>query len=267
MQAYTFTVNVQAISTTEITSDSIASDNPIHQRLLFPYYKVLDYIGGDLIEIGCGEGRGMELLLTKCKTYTAIDKNEEVISRLKQSHKNLTLIASSVPPFPRTESNHFDSLVTFQVIEHIEDDEMFMDEIHRVLKPGGTAVITTPNIKMSLTRNPWHVREYTKEELLALAGRKFQNMQLLGVYGDEQVNEYYRRNKESVRKITRFDIFNLQYRLPRTLLQTPYEILNRMNRNKLKESNDSLVMDISTESFELRAADDTCFDFFLVLKK
>lgn len=142
-----------------------------------------------------------------------------------------------------------------------------MDEIHRALKPGGVAVVTTPNIKMSLTRNPWHVREYTQEQLLALASRKFKNMQLLGVYGDEKVNEYYERNKESVRKITRFDIFNLQYLLPRAVLQAPYEILNRMNRNKLRDANDRLVMEIGQENFSLRAADDACFDFFLILKK
>ncbi len=209
----------------------------------------------------------MELLLTKCKTYTAIDKNEAVIARLKQQHKNLTLIASNVPPFPGIESDFYDTLITFQVIEHIEDDELFVDEIYRALKPGGVAVVTTPNLKMSLTRNPWHVREYTKEQLLALAGRKFTDMQLLGVYGNEKVNEYYERNKESVRKITRFDIFNLQYLLPRSVLQAPYEFLNRMNRNKLKETNDSLVMEIGQENFSLRSADDKCFDFFLVLKK
>ncbi len=209
----------------------------------------------------------MELLLTNCTTYTAIDKNEAVIACLKQQHKNLTLIASNVPPFPGIESDQYDSLVTFQVIEHIEDDELFMDEIYRVLQPGGVAVVTTPNLKMSLTRNPWHVREYAKEQLLALAGRKFKNIELLGVYGDEKVNEYYERNKESVRKITRFDIFNLQYLLPRSVLQMHYEILNRMNRNKLKETNDSLVMEISAQNFSLRPADDKCYDFFLVLKK
>ena len=35
-------------------------------------------------------------------------------------------------------------------------------------------------------------------------------------------------------KITRFDIFNLQYILPRWMLQIPYDILNRLNRKKLK---------------------------------
>lgn len=256
-----------AISTTEIASASIPSDNPIHQRLLFAYVKSLDYVQGDLIEIGCGEGRGLELLLPKCKTYTAIDKNELVINTLKKKHQNLTLICGNVPPFAQFESDSYDTLVSFQVIEHLEDDELFIEEIYRVLRPGGTAIITTPNIKMSLTRNPWHVREYTKEELLRLAGKKFKKTELFGIYGDSNVNEYYERNKESVRKIMRFDIFNLQYLLPRSVLQAPYEILNRINRNKLKETNDTMVMQISTDSFSLKPVDGRCFDFFCVMRK
>ncbi|MBK6641847.1 MAG: hypothetical protein IPG39_11760 [Bacteroidetes bacterium] len=61
--------------------------------------------------------------------------------------------------------------------------------------------------------------------------------------------EYYRKNRASVEKITRFDIFNLQYRLPRQLLQIPYDILNRMNRRKLLQSNTSLVSDIKMEDY------------------
>ncbi|HXH20304.1 MAG TPA: class I SAM-dependent methyltransferase [Chitinophagales bacterium] len=256
-----------SVSTTEITSASLASDNPIHQRLLFAYEKACDYVNGDLLEIGCGQGRGLELLLSKCRTYTAIDRNELVISSLKEKFPELTLITGSVPPFTGVESSRYDSLVSLQVIEHIEDDKMFVDEIYRVLKPGGTGIISTPNIKMSLTRNPWHVREYTKDELLSLIRRKFREVNLMGVYGDEKVNRYYERNKESVRKITRWDIFNLQYRLPRTLLQVPYDILNRINRNKLKENSNGLATEITTADFSLKPADDACFDFFCVMRK
>ncbi|MDH3709015.1 MAG: SAM-dependent methyltransferase, partial [Cyclobacteriaceae bacterium] len=45
-----------ATFTTEITSDSISSDNPIHQRLLTAYYLAQPYISGHLLEVGCGEG-------------------------------------------------------------------------------------------------------------------------------------------------------------------------------------------------------------------
>ncbi|GIV33649.1 MAG: hypothetical protein KatS3mg031_1184 [Chitinophagales bacterium] len=263
-----FTAQIQqmAVHTTEIASAILPSDNPIHQRLLFAYVKAAELVSGDLLDVGCGEGRGTDLLMQKCRSYTAVDKIEEVIERLKKKYPSAQFIAGHIPPFP-FEDNRFDSVVSFQVIEHIEDDQLFMREIHRVLKPGGIAVLTTPNIKMTLTRNPWHVREYTREELTALSRAYFSDVGLLGVYGDEKVNQYYEENKKSVRKFTRFDIFNLQYRLPRTWLQVPYDILNRINRNRLKTQNEKLVMEINTSSFRLQPADDRCYDFFLVLKK
>ncbi len=83
-------------------------------------------------------------------------------------------------------------------------------EIHRVLQPGGLALITTPNRKMSLTRNPWHIREYLPEELAALAAKIFPNVQMKGITGNDKVMAYYEENKRSVKRITRFDILNLQ---------------------------------------------------------
>lgn len=255
------------ISTSEITSASIASDNPIHQRLLYAYEKACDYVTGDLLEIGCGQGRGLELLLAKSKTYTGIDRNEHVISALKAKYPGRAFICGNVPPFAGLESNRYDSLVTFQVIEHIENDKLFADEIYRVLKPGGVGIISTPNIRMSLTRNPWHVREYNLEELEALMMRRFNAINLMGIYGDEKVNKYYEQNKEAVKKITRFDILNMQHWLPRSVLQVPYDILNRMNRDKLSKINNGLVAEITTANFSLKQADDRCYDFFCVVRK
>jgi hypothetical protein len=64
------------IYTTEITSDNIPSDNPLHQRLFKAYVVALDYIQGNVLEVGCGEGRGVELLIGKSSQFTAVDKIE-----------------------------------------------------------------------------------------------------------------------------------------------------------------------------------------------
>jgi hypothetical protein len=58
-----------SVYTTEIASEVIASDNPIHQRLIKAYYLSLDYIKGDVLEVGCGEGRGVDLILPKAKIF------------------------------------------------------------------------------------------------------------------------------------------------------------------------------------------------------
>ena len=142
-----------------------------------------------------------------------------------------------------------------------------MQEIHRVLKPGGKFIVTTPNRKMSLTRNPWHVREYTVSELKALLLKRFDSVEASGVFGNEKIMAYYDKNKASVEAITRFDVFKLQYRLPRQLLQIPYDVLNRMNRRKLLKNNNSLVSEITKEDYFLGEADDSCFDLFYVARK
>lgn len=253
--------------TTEIASDSIPSDNPIHQRLLKAYYLAKPYVTGALLELGCGEGRGVELLAPLAQEYIALDKIDEVINRLKEKHPSLDFRQAVFPPFKGIEDNSFDSIVSFQVIEHVKADHDFLSEIHRVLKPGGKAILTTPNIKKTLTRNPWHVREYTAAQLTELAKKYFDKVDMKGVGGNEKVMAYYEENKKSVERITRFDIFNLQYRLPAPLLRIPYDILNRMNRNKLNTKNTGLVTEIHHDDYVLMDNADQALDLFLILEK
>lgn len=255
------------VFTTEITSDQLPSDNPLHQRLLKAYVAVKDYIMGDVLEVGCGEGRGVELVMKKAKSYTAIDKIEEIIDKLKIKYPEGKFLSGNIPPFEGLESNRYDTIISFQVIEHIQDDELFLKEINRVLKPGGKAYLTTPNRIMSLTRNPWHIREYTAEELLQLAQKYFTEARMKGISGDEKVMAYYERNKKSVEKIARLDFLNLQNRLPAGLYKIPYELLNRWNRNKLKDAYDELVASITHENYPVTEEASTALDLFLFVEK
>ncbi len=255
------------IHTTEIASSVITSDKPIHERLLFAYVEAAKYVSGDLLDIGCGEGRGLHYLRDKVNSYTGIDKIHEVLDVLRKKYPNDTFLQMNIPPFAGLEDNTFDTVVSFQVVEHIQEDKEYISEIHRVLKPGGTAILSTPNIKMSLTRNPWHVREYTHQEFEKLLSKHFSSVECLGVYGDKNVMEYFEKNRKSVEKFTRFDIFNLQYKLPRKWLEIPYNIANRMNRNNLLNADDKLVNSIDTNSFHLDKVDDKCFDLFYIVKK
>ena len=256
-----------SVYTTEITSDSIASDNPIHQRLLKAYYEADPHIHGVVLEPGCGEGRGLSLLHEKADKYVALDKIGEIIERLKPKYPTVDFQQAVFPPFSDLADNTFDVVISFQVIEHVKKDELFLREIYRVLKPGGKAIITTPNIKMTLTRNPWHVREYTAEQLRDLAGKIFSKVEMKGIAGNEKVMAYYEQNKASVKKITRFDVLNLQYRLPAPIVRVPYDILNRLNRNKLQKQDSGLVSDISHQDYFLNEEDDKNLDLFCILTK
>ncbi|MEM0941786.1 MAG: class I SAM-dependent methyltransferase [Bacteroidota bacterium] len=255
-----------SVYTTEITSDKIPSDNPIHQRLLSAYHHAKTYIKGDLLELGCGEGRGVELLAPLATSYIGIDKIKPIIERLKMHHPDYKFMVGVFPPF-QFPNDQFDTIIAFQVIEHIKKDEDFVREIYRVLKPRGKALITTPNVKMTLSRNPWHIREYTADQLASLCKKYFSNVEVKGIAGSERIMEYHERNRKSVNKIMRYDIFNLQYHLPASLLKKPYEVLNRLNRKKLKSSDDKLVSCINQEDFILKEKDEQNLDLFCLLTK
>lgn len=256
-----------SVYTTEITSESIPSDNPIHQRLLRPYVLAPQYVKGDLLEVGCGEGRGIDWLLPAIASYTAIDKIAPVIERLQVKYPKGKFLSGNIPPLSAFADNSFDAVVSFQVIEHIQDDHLFLKEIHRVLKPGGIALLTTPNRPLSLSRNPWHIREYTAQELTNLAKLFFAQVTMKGITGNAKVMEYHERNKKSVDKLMRWDVFNLQYKLPASILRIPYEFMNRLNRNKLKGSNDQLVMSITQEDYLLTEDAHHALDLFLIVQK
>jgi 2-polyprenyl-3-methyl-5-hydroxy-6-metoxy-1,4-benzoquinol methylase len=255
------------IYTTEITSEQIPSDNPIHQRLFKAYVIAENYVHGDVLEVGCGEGRGIDILLPKAKSFTAVDKIEPVIQELRKKYPTGIFKSMNIPPLNGLADNSYDVVVSFQVIEHIQNDRLFLQEIHRVLKPGGLALITTPNRKMSLSRNPWHIREYLPEELQALSERIFAETTMNGITGNAKVMAYYEQNKRSVEKLTRYDIFNLQYRLPAALLRIPYELLNRYNRNKLQSADQSLVLDIHHNDYMSVEDPSDALDLLLIARK
>ncbi len=252
--------------TTEITSAEIKSDNPVHQRLLFPYVEAAQIVRGNVLEIGCGWGRGLDLLTKAADHYTGIDKNDALITALSAEYRNATFIAANIPPLARLSDNQFDFIVTFQVIEHISDDDLFIREVHRVLKPGGKLLLTTVNRTFSLTRNPWHVREYDAAGLKALLARYFPTLETRGIHGNDKVMTYYEQNKESVKKLTRFDIFDLQHRLPRRLLQVPYDLMNRLNRNRLLQA-DGLAAEINYSDYFVSQDPAGSLDFFYVAQK
>ena len=241
-----------------------ASDNFVFQRSLLAYHAAAERITGDVLEIGTGAGYGIEVVAPKAQRFVTLDKHRPAAELLDRP--DVEFRQAVVPPLEFPEAS-FDCVISFQVIEHIRDDRQFVREIHRVLRPGGRFIVTTPNAPMSLTRNPWHVREYTADELRQLLGSCFASVEALGVFGNEQVAAYYEKNRRGVERITRFDPLDLQHRLPRWMLQIPYDLLNRLNRRRLLRENNDLTTSIRMEDYRLGPAAEGCYDLFFIATK
>lgn len=269
-----FRLSIHAIHTMKIlqTAERVShqdhSDNYVFQRSLLAYLEAAKRIRGSVLEIGTGSGYGVDIIAPHTDQFVTIDKfKTEGVINVNHTKSQVEYLQMMVPPLEGIVSGSFDFVITFQVIEHIDKDGFFLEEIERVLKPGGKLIVTTPNKKMSITRNPWHVREYTVVELEQLLLKYFIEVEKLGVFGNQAIMDYYEKNRKAVKKITRFDIFNLQHRLPRQLLQIPYDILNRLNRKKLLQNNKQLVTGITHKDYTIQPANDACFDLFFIATK
>lgn len=251
-----------AIKTAERVSRDV-TDNYVFQRSRLAYVEASRRVCGHVLEIGTGTGYGVDIIAPYAERYVTIDKTRS--EELTQLPSNVEFVQCAVPPLPFADAS-FDYVVSFQVIEHIKHDKEFVREVFRVLKPGGKFIVSTPNKPMSLTRNPWHVREYTSEQFNRLLSM-FKDVEALGVGGNESVWRYYQKNRESVHRIMRFDILKMQWWLPRWVLQIPYDILNRLNRRKLHSQNRSLTESISMEDYVIEPVNERCFDLFYIVTK
>ena len=251
-----------AVRTAERVSREV-SDNFVFQRSRLAYVEAATRVSGRVLEIGTGTGYGVDIIAPHAEYFTTIDKTRS--DELATMPSNVEFREAKVPPLPFDDES-FDFVVSFQVIEHIKRDWAVVAEVLRVLRKGGKFIVSTPNKPMSLTRNPWHVREYTAEEFDKLFSA-FTDVRRLGVAGNERVWEYYEKNRASVHRIMRFDVLRMQWWLPRWLLQLPYDVMNRLNRRRLHRANRTLTETIQMEDYSITEVNDKCFDLFYVATK
>jgi ubiquinone/menaquinone biosynthesis C-methylase UbiE len=257
---------IALLKTSERTNNLSYINNYVFQRHLFAYQTISQQhlAGKQVLELGCGEGYGMELLSPHADLYLAVDKKRPAgisfsnRAKFKQCH---------LPYLADINDNSFDTVICFQVIEHIKDDTCLLKEIKRVLKPGGTLFLTTPNKLASLSRNPFHIREYLPLQMQALVASYFSNNKVEGIYGNDIVMSYYGENREAVERITRYDIFNLQYRLPAFLLKGVYSLLNNYNRFNLARRTPDITASIKYDDFYLDELSENCLDYFVTATK
>ena len=124
-----------------------------------------------ILEIGCGAG-GMLGPLSNYGHVTGIDISHEYMQFCKQRGHDRVVTGSGYElPF---QDNSFDMVALFDVIEHIPDDQRVLEEVRRVLKPGGQVFISVPAYQFMFSQNDrvaHHLRRYTAGQLNAVLAK------------------------------------------------------------------------------------------------
>lgn len=180
---------------TNLTLDKYLKDYSAtsnHESLSFISYRaryefVTRYIKGDekVIDLGCGEGWGAAFLSTRVKKVVAIDMHSKVIERAQKVYckKNLIFQVDDVQKLNINDET-IDIVCAFEIIEHIQNDRLFLQEMKRILKPGGILFISTPNRLVSLIQHnkiyKYHIREYLYSEFYMLINSLFEKFEIYG---------------------------------------------------------------------------------------
>lgn len=190
--------------TGERTIPGLAEENYWFRRHEVVYERLADRCAGrDVLEAGCGEGYGADLIADVARRVIGLDYDESAVAHVKARYPRVEMLHGNLAALPLPDEA-VDVVVNFQVIEHLWDQGQFVAECGRVLRPGGVLLMSTPNrITFSPGRdtpiNPFHTRELNAAELTELLiGEGFSVESMLGVFHGRGLAELDARHGGSI---------------------------------------------------------------------
>lgn len=187
----------QAPPTGQRTLPDVARERYWRQRHATAYRFAAGRCSGKVaLDAGCGEGDGSRLLADRAAHVVGVDPDAAAVARARRRH---TLMGRDPGRGPRTcfrradvadlplPDGSVDVAVCLHVLEQATDPGGALDELRRVLAPGGEVVCATSNRLTSTPGrdrpvDPSHLREFAPGELYELLAGRFRFKALLGVH-------------------------------------------------------------------------------------
>ena len=99
---------------------------------------------GKIADLGCGRGRHAEYFTKRGFSVTGVDISQEALNQVNPIVKTVLADATNLP----FEDGEYDAVLCSEVLEHLAEPIDCVKEVHRVLKPGGVAVFTSPSLNI-----------------------------------------------------------------------------------------------------------------------
>jgi hypothetical protein len=139
--------------------------------------------GLDVLDVASGEGYGTALLAQVAKSVVGVEIDAETVKHATAAYStsNIEFRQGDARRIPCADAS-FDMVVSFETLEHFYEHDQFIAEVHRVLRPGGTLIVSSPERDVYSpaggTPNPYHVHELTHAEFNTLMRSNFKHVSL-----------------------------------------------------------------------------------------
>jgi SAM-dependent methyltransferase len=183
--------------TGERTLPGISHENYWFRRHEIVYQWVSSQLGAAstarVLDAGCGEGYGAEMLRPQAKMLTALDYDQVAVAHVRRRYQGISVVRGNLVQLPYA-SRVFDAVVSLQTIEHLWDQDAFVAECARVVRGNGRVLLATPNRLTFPPGNICHTREFAAAELRELLGQTFRSVELLGLWHGDRITSWEREN-------------------------------------------------------------------------
>jgi len=154
-------------------------------ELLMPGGKVV-------VDLGCGAGEFLDQLSQTYEIAVGVDMSIVRLEKRNKPRNGWHFVLADLNKQLPIENDYADLVISNQVIEHVTDPFLFSNEIYRILRSGGRAIVTTPNIRyikhifelvfsgyglrtasQDTTDGPWdngHIHYFTHQDLHKIFG-------------------------------------------------------------------------------------------------
>ncbi|MFN7292198.1 MAG: class I SAM-dependent methyltransferase [Pirellula sp.] len=147
---------------------------------IYRYHFASQFVKGKtVLDVASGEGYGSaSLLAAGAAKLIGIDISEEAVNHARNKY-NIDVRLGNGEAIPIND-NEVDIVVSFETIEHLTSPQKFIEECVRVLKIGGTIVLSTPLLETygADNNNEHHVSEMSESESIALFNKYFKNVKV-----------------------------------------------------------------------------------------
>lgn len=147
---------------------------------------ILPFVEGKVLEIGSGIGNISRHFFKREIPLAMSDLRQDYCLMLREQFKEepyvagvhqIDLAASNFDEVYGELSGTFDTVFALNVVEHIQDDVLALENCYKLLAPGGHVIILVPAYQLLynlLDRELEHYRRYTRQSLIKLVSRDFQ---------------------------------------------------------------------------------------------